>query len=536
MTSFAELTKQMHLINDLILGDMTCGEFDGSKEALAFGKHLLATKYWFARISYANKKKYLLALIHDVRSAWALSLLLKSMWNCRPKDAVMSVSERNVYTSFDQAPMDHNRTAMPPQTLALVMKNDRMWFHTLDPEPQALVLSELTTVAGGPAMWEVLRLAQQLFEQNRDLMLKNIQECIVVNDQVYPQKSRTDEAQNREGGAGDTKNTPHSEAQKALDANLTMWNGTIKSMRDNLKLEEQEMTFNDGTKRKIWKVNRPKPEITETVDFVQLLPSSIGKRIMSYLPRQQLGDYARVNKYWAYLVDELRAELVARTKINADYERLHELLLRHETSLEMFATQNERGAPTSSYISTAMPSHLIRQPQPYSLKPSEKSSAVYSHRQFISEKLTKPLIVQKPIRNMMDLSERLEKRGAADENIWKWCDYILAHAKKHKRCRKIKDSDGGGVLSLGNVHFPCPLMNVSMQIPLDPPMYKDPIMTTTAKPKKIVTDYNLVQAPKDTVKRYNIFTRDLSGLYQVLKIPSYLGLDLKTKQVEKRAP
>lgn len=49
-----------------------------------------------------------------------------------------------------------------------------------------------------------------------------------------------------------------------------MWNGTIKSMRDSLKLEELELTFNDGTKRKIWKVNRPKPENIETVDFVSL--------------------------------------------------------------------------------------------------------------------------------------------------------------------------------------------------------------------------------------------------------------------------
>lgn len=50
-------------------------------------------------------------------------------------------------------------------------------------ESQALVLSELMTVAGGPAMWEVLKLARMLFERNRELMLKNIQECIVVNDQ-----------------------------------------------------------------------------------------------------------------------------------------------------------------------------------------------------------------------------------------------------------------------------------------------------------------------------------------------------------------
>lgn len=53
-----------------------------------------------------------------------------------------------------------------------------------------------------------------------------------------------------------------------MDANLASWNATIKTMRDSLKLDEIEMIFNDGSKRKIWKVNRVKPEVTETVDFV----------------------------------------------------------------------------------------------------------------------------------------------------------------------------------------------------------------------------------------------------------------------------
>lgn len=49
---------------------------------------------------------------------------------------------------------------------------------------------------------------------------------------------------------------------------LAQWQSIIKTMKDSLKLEELEMTFTDGTKKKIWKVNRPIPEVIETVDFV----------------------------------------------------------------------------------------------------------------------------------------------------------------------------------------------------------------------------------------------------------------------------
>lgn len=55
---------------------------------------------------------------------------------------------------------------------------------------------------------------------------------------------------------------------------------------------------------------------------VQLLPSAIGKRILSFLPQTCLVDCARVNKYWSYLVDDLKAEAAARLKIDADMEKL----------------------------------------------------------------------------------------------------------------------------------------------------------------------------------------------------------------------
>lgn len=48
----------------------------------------------------------------------------------------------------------------------------------------------------------------------------------------------------------------------------------------------------------------------------------VSKRILSYLPVTQLNDCARVNKYWAYLVEEMRAEMAARLKINVDLEKL----------------------------------------------------------------------------------------------------------------------------------------------------------------------------------------------------------------------
>lgn len=65
-----------------------------------FKNHLEVTKSWFERISFVNKKLYLLALLEDVRSAWTLSLLLKSIWNSRPKDSLFSISRYNLHHIF----------------------------------------------------------------------------------------------------------------------------------------------------------------------------------------------------------------------------------------------------------------------------------------------------------------------------------------------------------------------------------------------------------------------------------------------------
>ncbi|CAB3224385.1 unnamed protein product [Arctia plantaginis] len=529
MISFAELTKQVHLINDLILSDMICDGYDFAEETVILSKHLLATKYWFARISFANKKRYLLALLQDVRSAWALSLLLKSLWNCRLKDAVMSVSEPgHCLSSFDQVPMDHNRTALPVATLAQVMKNDRTWFLSLDPESQALVLSELLTVAGGPAMCEILHRAQILYDRYREQLMPHMQECAAVQDADKMKNPHTKSATSQPVHVEAT-----TKAEKELEANLATWNATIKAMKDSLKLEEFEINLSDGTKRTVWKVNRPKPDIMETVDFVQLLPSAVGKRILSFLPRAQLGDYAKVNKYWAYLVDEYRAELAARVKIDIDFTKMNDILLKHDVSLDDFMDQSEPPFPLLSDpggVSVILNRLKLGAP---SCKASEKSGGAYSLRH-ISEKLLTPktVIAQKPIRNMADLYERVEQRGAIDEHIWEWCenieaDVIRVRKRKYKKqgqtSQQASKKQEEGILILGNVHFPCPLMKLSLVVPLEPPLYKDPAKLDKSylMKSKRHPDNTVSHVKAERVKRYNLWTRDASSLFKVLKIPSY---------------
>ncbi|KAI5652040.1 hypothetical protein NE865_00378 [Phthorimaea operculella] len=568
---FAELTKNVHALNDLILSDIICGSVDYSEEFLAFSRHLFATKFWFMRISWANKRRYILALMDDVRSAWALSLLLKSLWNCRPKDAVLSANQHRPWSVYDQAPMDHNRTALPVTTLGQVMTNDRKWFHMLDPESQALVLCELLTIAGGPVMWEVLHKGQMIFERHRDLMMRDLLDCVVVDrkaashlveselkvESTTRQKSKTvltsatskkshigvkpsrmygemlhesEQSESTNSGRGPVLPPPSvpevvEKARKELEESLHAWDKIIKGIRDHQKLEEVEMTYKDGSKRTIWKVDRVRPDSIETVDFIQLLPSQIAKRILLYLPKASYHDYARVNKYWAYLFEEVKAELSARVKLDADMLKLQELVLQHDFSIETFHPSGLVTAGGSMGYSMEPSSYRKagNQSMP-GFGTSERSAGGVSFHHLVVDKLKpKHTLKPKPIRKLADLTERLEQRGAADENLWHWCENALTIWKKtHPTVTKPDE----GVLRFGDMHFPCPLMKQSVELPLSVPLTYDPATSAgptkrSAKAKKF-SYAPLLQAPRPWhQKRFSLWSRDFSSLYRVFKVPSY---------------
>ncbi|XP_072931781.1 uncharacterized protein [Epargyreus clarus] len=524
MATFAELTKKVHSINNLILSDMVVDPKKDSEQVEEFRNHLMTTKKWFSRISWANKKRFLLALLADVKSIWTISLLLKSIWNCRPKDAVLSVCQPRLWSSYDQVPMDHNRTALPLSALKEVMTNDRKWFLLLEPESQATLLSELLMTSGGPILWEVLQRAQIIYDMYVEEGLQCLQECNVVSEPAAERiKPPPEPVKKEQSGRKAPVSVPSADApkqpgqaQKDLDASLAAWNSSIKSMRDRMKLEELEMVFSDGTRKKVWKVNRPKPEAVETVDFVQLLPSEIGKKILMNLPPTQLSECARVNKYWSYLVDEIRLELTTRQKINIELEKLKDNMLRHDVSLELLNRPEFQFSGLSTPTKTT---DLSRKMTQASAATSYKSN-VLSFKQVTKNNNKSSRAPQKPIRNMADFNERLERRGAVDENLWKWCKNVLRDSKKTRGKQVVKESEG--IIPMEGSSFPCPLMKHSLRVPLNSPLVKDPVESATVKTTVNISGADVHNPPtKQGNKRYSLWSKDMSGLYPVCKLPSY---------------
>lgn len=46
-------------------------------------------------------------------------------------------------------------------------------------------------MAGGPVMWEFLKIAQQIYEQHVELQLEDLQECVVIQEPIQPKNKDT---------------------------------------------------------------------------------------------------------------------------------------------------------------------------------------------------------------------------------------------------------------------------------------------------------------------------------------------------------
>ncbi|KAG7302501.1 hypothetical protein JYU34_012416 [Plutella xylostella] len=314
-------------------------------------------------------------------------------------------------------------------------------------------------------MLRVLQRSQQIYDASRREQLREISECVAVIPEVSPRSARSrkkkgddatarsakstsrkkkeDDATARSaksskkkddeasdvGKDKDTipKGTQQTPAEKQLEVSLSNWNAAITRLRSSIKMEEVEIVCGDE-KKKLWKVQRPKIETLETLDQLQLIPDNVFKRILTYIPRSQLPELCKVNKYWASVIEDLKAEEAARLKISIELEKLRELKLAQPSS-----TQLGRASPVWRSDSRLL------------VTPSQ-CGALMRDRAFERERVV--------AEREEDIGEVLNIRGAMDKDMFHWCEAVikLTEEDQYKNCKN--DDSIEEVLG----HLPSPLI------------------------------------------------------------------------------
>ncbi|GBP37186.1 STIP1 homology and U box-containing protein 1 [Eumeta japonica] len=156
------------------------------------------------------------------------------------------------------------------------------------------------------------------------------------------------------------------------------------------------------------------------------LPSSVGKRIISYIPDRELDNFARINKYWSYLVEDYRAESAMRTIIQCQVKRLEKrqkgmcnftgdqvlhlfmdiclyVLKEYECGLKMDETS------VKCFLNADGQEIFV---------PLECESQTIITKMYDSVKKTS-MKTYTPIKSLKQLSECIQVRGAADDVIFR---------------------------------------------------------------------------------------------------------------------
>ncbi|GBP37187.1 hypothetical protein EVAR_31118_1 [Eumeta japonica] len=246
---------------------------------MKFKKDLYNMKAWYTPTSSDHKKRFVVHLLLNIRSVYAISIVLKCIWNCCLKDAVMSGCDIKPWIGYDQTPLDHDRAMQLAPDLARREDEHRMWFFSLSPEMQAFALCDLLRISGGPIVWAASRVARDIYYGHRlreiEYIKGNIASIETVFDTTkntqrkvgapsYPSDKRMDVNEKKDEENIDSK---LDQALKRRDAQLKAWDTLVSAMRKELNLEEISMTFMDGVDRTIWKLNKIDNETAETVDF-----------------------------------------------------------------------------------------------------------------------------------------------------------------------------------------------------------------------------------------------------------------------------
>ncbi|KAB0795340.1 hypothetical protein PPYR_12179 [Photinus pyralis] len=283
-----------------------------------------AMQGWFIRCSRIEKVKTLSEMLRLLKSINSLSTLLSLLMTIYESSYTYASLEASINFVYDKSLNDHNR-AMHTPTLKKVQNADLEWFANLSEESeQTMILIGLLRLGGGAVLYQIYRRGVSLYHEvvsntrlgeSHSAQLINRRKSRSFSD--WPLVDMLISPQNKENPA-----------KMEVEQCTKIWNDAMKQYRPLPKKSGADQT-KDGKKNKKEKGKSAKKTKTgkETkggkktkkgndddgeLDWIQLCPIWIVKKIFGYLDAKTLKKIVGVNKYWKAAVNDFQADLKSR--------------------------------------------------------------------------------------------------------------------------------------------------------------------------------------------------------------------------------
>ncbi|KAK6617580.1 hypothetical protein RUM44_005168 [Polyplax serrata] len=284
-----------------------------TKEDDEWSVQMNLTQEWFIRCSWINKFLFVEALCKSSQGCFVIESLLKCIESIITKDVVESAANDYGEFTYDRIPRDDNRS-LPPGDLDKIMHKDLIWFSGLNPTRQISVIVRLLKLGGGGLVFNIYKSltsiqAERQVTSGRASLSSASESKITKGSVQIKRNSRSIIAKGTNGSESGKSSTCDEYAGRKLEE-LRRRDAAIEEYKASKGIQQE-----DGRTSK-------KGDAKETIDYLQILPIYLNRRIMSCVDEKVLSGFKRVGRYWGKMIDESINEKSGRRAINAKINKI----------------------------------------------------------------------------------------------------------------------------------------------------------------------------------------------------------------------
>lgn len=275
----------------------------------------------FIRCSWAHK----FSLIKTLCACAGSSLVPKTVAQCTEqiftKDVAESLSNNPTEYPYDKILIDSDR-ALEPEKLTNAMKKVTDWFDTLNSTQQVCVILKLLRLGGGGLIFNIYNMICNVYNFPKpETPIKPVKGLKTSTRTLV---KMSDSVSKTRYGSKISKQSLDQVSNGSKEGDYTNMKLEALARRDSeiLKYKKSKGLFLGESTSLLLKKGGEVKDFREVVDYLQILPISVNRRIMSYIDEKTLSACKKVGKYWVKMIDESINEKSGRKAINAKINKI----------------------------------------------------------------------------------------------------------------------------------------------------------------------------------------------------------------------
>lgn len=258
------------------------------------------------------------ALCKSTIGFFVLQTVLQFIESIITKDTLESIMNDNTEFAFDKIPIDDNRS-IPSEELDKFIRENFAWFLNLDQTRQISVILKLLRLGGGGLIFMIYKSVTILCAKRR---ARAREISFPFGKSMHSFKTLTRKLSQSSPLVVSIDTSSDDQLDYKSGFGELTYKKLSQLMRRATKLQEYQKSKgifleDDKLSRKAKLENA-----REVIDYLQIMPICLNRKIMSYVDEKSLPEFKKVGKYWGKMIEESVNEKSGRKAINAKINKI----------------------------------------------------------------------------------------------------------------------------------------------------------------------------------------------------------------------